>query len=167
MKKAGRGSIGAICPAFRKERQLLLSTLELLDEKDLSFRPSSSGRVRMLSVREILFHILDADRRLVDAGLHGRRFTKADFICDESASAIAAADTAALDLAGIRAALEASWGTIEQILRAPIETLERRIWPDKNLTLLAMLGDSLAHASSHRGQLWTYLELMGRVPPRA
>jgi uncharacterized damage-inducible protein DinB len=165
-KKARKPSIGAVYPLLAEERKLLMATLDAFDEDDMEFRPDADGGERSLSVREIFMHLVDADRRLVDYGLRGTRPTVPGFVCDESVSRIEEVTPPLLDRDGIRTALERSWSVIEGVLAWPAQKLTRRHSPENPVNLLTILGYALVHQAQHRGQLWTYLEMLGKVPPR-
>ncbi|MBD3162829.1 MAG: hypothetical protein GF346_10555 [Candidatus Eisenbacteria bacterium] len=165
MRKTRRESIGDAFPALRRERDLLLKTLEAFREEDLGFHPPAPAGVEMLDVRQIFLHVADADRRLLSEGIRGRGTIDAGFVCDESVARIASLGGGDLDRSGLRTRLEEAWKGIEGMLSWPAAALLRRGIEDRE-TLLGLLGFALIHRAQHRGQLWAYLEMLGRELPR-
>jgi len=166
MTRTRKETIRSVCPALAGERARLMATLDAFRDEEMDFRPDAPESAHPLSVREILMHIIDADHRLVDGGVRGVSFTNPEFVCDESFSRIAEVTVDQLDRAGIRAALEQSWRGVDAILDWPVEALQRKVTPESATSLFTLLSFAFMHISQHRGQLWTYLELLGRRPPR-
>lgn len=166
MTRTRKEKIRSVCPALVKERALLMATLDAFRDDEMDYRPETPGTIRPLSVREIFLHVVDADHRFVDGGVHGRTFTTPEFVCDESFSHIAEIAEGQPDRGGIRRALEQSWKGVEAILDWPVEALQRKVAPDNQNSLMALLTFAFLHHAQHRGQLWTYLEILGREPPR-
>ena len=166
MTRTRKEKIRSVCPALVKERALLMATLDVFRDDEMDYRPNAPEAIRPLSVREIFMHVVDADHRFVDGGVRGRKFTTPEFVCDESLSHIAEIVVDQPDRAGIRKALEQSWKGVEAILDWPVEALQRKVAPENQNTLMALLTFAFLHNAQHRGQLWTYLEMLGREPPR-
>ncbi len=166
MPRTSKEKIRSVCPALVKERALLMATLDAFRDDEMDYYPESAGAGHPLSVREILMHIIDADHRLVDGGVRGRSFSRPEFVCDESFSRIAEITETKLDRAGIRKALEHSWKGVEAILDWPVDALQRKVAPENKISLMTLLTFAFMHHAQHRGQLWTYLEVLGREPPR-
>lgn len=164
-RRTRKESIGDAFPALLRERDLLLRTLDAFAEEDLAFRPPAGSGAERLDVRQIFLHVADADRRLVGEGIRGSAEVEPRFVCDESVSRIGSLGGEDLDRAGLRARLEQSWRGIDGMLRWPAEALLRRGTEGRG-TLLGLLGYALIHRAQHRGQLWAYLEMLGRDLPR-
>jgi uncharacterized damage-inducible protein DinB len=166
-KRASKATIGSVYPLLAQERKLLMATLDAFSEEEMEYRPATGNGGTPLSVREVFLHLVDADRRLVEYGIRGSQPTLPGFVCDESASQIERIAQPELDREGIRTALERAWSVIEGILDWPAQALTRKHSPKNPTNLLTILGYALVHQAQHRGQLWAYLELLGKVPPRA
>jgi uncharacterized damage-inducible protein DinB len=166
MPRTRKDTIRAVCPALVKERALLMATLDAFRDDEMDFRPAVAGNVHTLSVREIFLHVVDADHRLVDGGVRGHAFTRPEFVCDESMSHIAEITEGQPDRAEVRRKLLQSWKGVEAILNWPIEALQRKAAPEGGDSLFTLLTFAFLHHAQHRGQLWTYLEVLGREPPR-
>jgi uncharacterized damage-inducible protein DinB len=167
MTRTRKNTIRALCPALVKEHQLLMATLDAFMDDEMDFRPEARGSTPSLTVREIFMHVVDADHRFVDGGVSGKVFTRPEFVCDESFATITRITEGQLDRAAIRQELELSWKGVEAILDWPVAALQRKISPENRNSLLTLMTFAFMHHAQHRGQLWTYLELLGRRPPRA
>ncbi|MBM3286178.1 MAG: DinB family protein [Candidatus Eisenbacteria bacterium] len=166
MKRTRKATIGMVCPALVRERALLAATLDSFRDDEMDYRPPAPEGSHLLSVREILMHIVDADKKFVEGAVGETAYPRPELICDESVSRLAAVTEGDRDSVGIRIALERSWKGVASILDWPAEALQGKPSPGDQNSLMTLLTFTFMHHAQHRGQLWTYLELLGRVPPR-
>ncbi|MDM7915685.1 MAG: DinB family protein [Candidatus Eisenbacteria bacterium] len=162
MKRIKGETIASVFASMIQERRLLISALDAFRDEDLDFRPVTPKPAHLLSVREIFLHLIDADRRLVENAIEGRDLHLRYSVCDESASVLMNLTREIVDREGIRKALKASWRGVERILSRPASALLQKPAPDHPTSLLTLLGFAQTHAAHHRGQLLTYLALLGR-----
>ncbi len=146
---------------FEMVHGVTLRAIAAFDDKDLDFRPIAAMR----TPKQLVFHIYSQERRLAEAALTGR-FTMEE--ANRSNPEAATAEIAALAKAGdVRAFAESCHQVAESILAAMSEEdLNRRVEsPMGTYPAWRFFDFAYDEHWHHRGQLYTYLRLLGKEPP--
>lgn len=155
--------VAARCDYFNAVHGITRRAIDAFSDADLSFRPAAGTR----SVRELIFHVYAQEKHLADAARAGSMtMDTADASNPESAAG--AAECARLTTVGDAGAFadscHRSFDTTFRALSG--EELSRPVpspfgaYPAWRY--LAFAYDEHWH---HRGQLYTYLRLLGKEPP--
>jgi uncharacterized damage-inducible protein DinB len=134
-----------------------------LGDDELGFQP----RPEMRTPRQLIFHIYAQEKLLAEAVQSGRMTTEALNGSNPEDAAVASQLAALRTIADVRAFAESCHQTAETIARAlSEEDLNRPVESPMGAypawRWLAFAYDEHWH---HRGQLYTYLRLLGKEPP--
>ena len=148
---------------FNMVHGVTLRAISTLDNEDLDFRPQPTMR----TPRELIFHIYSQEKLLAEAAQEGRFSPEAASRSNPEDQAGAAQCKALATVADARTYAEACHRTAEDIFRAMSEEqlarpVESPFGTYPSWQYFAFAYDEHWH---HRGQLYTYLRLLGKEPP--
>lgn len=149
--------------AFNLEHGITVRAIAVFGDQDLDFRP----RPGMRTPRELVFHIYAQEKALAEAAVQGR-FTPEHANRSNPEDPSTAADLAKLGtVADAVAYANACHQAAENIFRAMSEEDVARRIESPFGTYPAWRFFVFAHDEHwhHRGQLYTYLRLLGKEPP--
>lgn len=132
-------------------------------DDELGFRP----RPEMRTPRELIFHVYSQERLLAEAAQSGRMTMEAANGSSPEDAAASSDLTALVKVDDLRAFAERCHQTAETIARALSEEDLNRPVESPMGTFPAWQYFSFAYDElwHHRGQLYTYLRLLGKEPP--
>ena len=148
---------------FNMVHGVTIRAIKAMSDADLDFRPKPGMR----SPRELIFHIYAQERALAEAARDGR-FTPEMANASNSEDPANATAVAALATVGDAAAYaDGCHRTAEEILRSMSEDaiarpIDSPFGAYPSWRFLQFAHDEHWH---HRGQLYTYLRLLGKQPP--
>ncbi|HYR43695.1 MAG TPA: DinB family protein [Terriglobia bacterium] len=148
---------------FNMVHGVTLRAISALGDEDLDFRPRPSMR----SPKELIFHIYTQEKILADAARLGRFTAEAASRSNPEDKAVAAELKALATAEDLRAYAEACHHQAQSILNAmseedlirPVES------PFGTYPVWRYCEFGYDEHWHHRGQLYTYLRLLGKEPP--
>ena len=146
---------------FKMVHDVTRRAISAFDDSDLEFRPMAAMR----TPKELVFHIYSQERILAEAVREGR-FTMEE--ANSSNPEAATAEVAALATAAdVLAFAESCHRVAQEILEAMSEKeLVRRVEsPMGTYPAWRFFDFAYDEHWHHRGQLYTYLRLLGKEPP--
>ncbi|MCS6953058.1 MAG: DinB family protein [Bryobacterales bacterium] len=155
--------VATVLESWRSVRADTAQAVEDFPPSELDFRPAPE----VMSFRELALHILQAGHGLTGLLLEGvENFATPDFrerVKERGALVAADADARAL-AAALRESVETR---CQQLAQQPPEFFSHIVtrMDGQSVTRLEMLQFVKEHELSHRGQMFLYLRLKGRVPP--
>ncbi len=140
-----------------------LRAIGLLTDEELNFRPQPAMR----TPRELIFHIYTQERVLAEAARDGRFGMEQANLASPENGAVAAELKALRTVADVRRYAEACHQAAKDIVKAMsedqvIRPVESPFGTFPAWRYFAFINDEHWH---HRGQLYTYLRLLGKEPP--
>ena len=148
---------------FDMVHRVTLRAIGTFEDKDLDFRPRPGVR----TARELVFHIYAQEKALAEAAWAGT-FTSEAAAASSPEREAAAAELKRLNTVNdLRTYAEACHRAAEEILKAiPEEGLARRVEsPFGAFPAWRYFDFAYDEHWHHRGQLYTYLRLLGKEPP--
>ena len=148
---------------FNLVHGVTIRAIDTFTDSDLNFRPMPPMR----TPRELIFHIYAQERALAEAARDGRLTVEASSACNPEEPHGAAALASLETVADLKAYAEACHQTAEGIFRAMTEEDVTRPVEGPFGTVPAWQYFAFAYDEHwhHRGQLYTYLRLIGKEPP--
>lgn len=148
---------------FNLVHGVTIRAIDTFSDGDLNFRPVPAVR----TPRELIFHIYAQERSLAEAARDGR-FTIEAAAASTPEEPTAAATLASLEtVADLKAYAEACHGTADSIFKSMsdedvVRAVEGPFGTFPAWRYFVFAYDEHWH---HRGQLYTYLRLLGKEPP--
>lgn len=148
---------------FNLVHGVTVRAIDSFTDSDLDFRPMAPMR----TPRELIFHIYAQERALAEAVRDGRLTVEASSACNPEEPNGAAALASLTSVADLKAYAEACHQTAEAIVRNLSDEDVGRFVEGPFGTLPAWKYFVFAYDEHwhHRGQLYTYLRLLGKEPP--
>ena len=148
---------------FNMVHHVTIRAIGAFAEEELEFRP----RPLMRTPRELIFHIYSQEKLLAEAAQQGRFTLEAANRANPEDEAGAAALKALVTVSDMQAYAEACHQAAEEIFRAMSEEEIARPVESPFGTYPAWAYFNFAYDEHwhHRGQLYTYLRLLGKEPP--
>jgi uncharacterized damage-inducible protein DinB len=148
---------------FRMAHGVTLRAIATLRDEDLEFRP----RPTMRTPKELIFHIYTQEKILAEAVRQGRITAEAANRSNPEAEAVAVELQALATVSDVKAYAEACHQAAENILGAMSEDeLARPVESPFGIYPAWRYFDfGYDEHWHHRGQLYTYLRLLGKEPP--
>jgi len=148
---------------FNMVHGITVRALGTLSDDDLNFRP----RPGMRTPRELIYHIYTQEKLLAEAAQQGRFTMEAAEASNPEGGAGAAGLKALTTVSDARAYAEACHQAAERIFTAmPEEHLTRPVEsPFGTFPAWRYFAFGYDEHWHHRGQLYTYIRLLGKEPP--
>lgn len=148
---------------FNLVHAVTVRAIDTFIDSDLDFRPMPAMR----TPRELIFHIYAQERLLAEAARDGRLTVETANASSPEEPPGAAALASLQTVADLKAYAEACHQTAEGIYRSMSEEDVRRPIEGPFGTFPAWQYFAFAYDEHwhHRGQLYTYLRLLGKEPP--
>lgn len=148
---------------FNLVHGVTIRAIDTFTDSDLNFRPMPTMR----TPRELIFHIYAQERLLAEAARDGRFTLEAANASTPEQPSGAAASASLETVADLKAYAEACHQTAEGIFRSMSDDDVARPIEGPFGTYPAWQYFAFAHDEHwhHRGQLYTYLRLLGKEPP--
>jgi uncharacterized damage-inducible protein DinB len=148
---------------FNMVHGVTLRAISAFSDAELAFRPAPSMR----SPRELIFHIYSQERMLAEGARQGRISTEAANASNPEADPGAAACATLVTVSDARAFAESCHRVAEETFRAMSDdalnrAVESPFGTYPSWQYFAFAYDEHWH---HRGQLYSYLRLLGKEPP--
>jgi uncharacterized damage-inducible protein DinB len=148
---------------FNMVHGVTLRAIAALDDKDLEFRPQPTMR----TPKELIFHIYAQEKILAEAARQGRFDAEAANRSNPEAETVAVELKALATVGDVRAYAEACHqfavnilgAMSEEDLTCPVES------PFRTYPAWRYFDFGYDEHWHHRGQLYTYLRLLGKEPP--
>ena len=156
-------SFSAQCEYFNMVHGVTLRAIDAFSDKDLDFRPQPLMR----TPRELIFHVYSQETILAEAARQGRFTAEAASRSSPEDQAGAAELQALVTVNDLRTYAEACHQAAQAIFSAMSETELNRPVESPFGTFPAWRYFAFAYDEHwhHRGQLYTYLRLLGKQPP--
>src|SRR5688572_16770966 len=148
---------------FSMVHRVTLRAIATLGDKGLEFRPQPTMR----TAKELIFHIYTQEKTLAEAAKRGRLTAEAADRSNPESETVVGELKALATVSDVQAYAEACHQMAENTLRAMSEDdLVRPVEsPFGSYPALRYLDFAYDEHWHHRGQLYTYLRLLGKEPP--
>ena len=148
---------------FNRVHGVTVRAIDTFNDGDLNFRPVPAVR----TPRELIFHIYAQERLLAEAVRDGRLTMEAASASTPEEPSGAATLASLQSVADLKAYAEACHQTAEYIVKSMSDEDVKRPVEGPFGTLPAWQYFTFAYDEHwhHRGQLYTYLRLLGKEPP--
>lgn len=159
----GKSELLAKLEYFKMVHGVTLRAIATLRDEDLEFRPQPTMR----NPKELIFHIYTQEKILAEAVQQGQFTAEAANRSNPEAEAVAAELQALATVSDVKAYADACHQVAENILEAMSEDQLARPVESPFGTYPAWRYFDFWYDEHwhHRGQLYTYLRLLGKEPP--
>lgn len=158
-----RATFAILHQYFDSVHSVTMKAIDALSDADLDFRPKPGMR----TPRELLFHIYSQEKILAEAAREGQLTAEAAGRSNPEEQAAASDVKALVTVDDVRAYAQACHQSAQTIFSLMAETelnqpIESPFGKMPAWRFLAFAYDEHWH---HRGQIYTYLRLLGKEPP--
>jgi uncharacterized damage-inducible protein DinB len=158
-----RQTFSTLCEYFNMVHSITLRAIDAFTDRDLDFRPKPDMR----TPRELIFHVYSQERILAEAARQGKFTAEAASRSSPEEQAGAAELQALVTLNDLRTYARACHQTAQSIFSLMAESqlnhpVESPLGTYPAWRYFAFAYDEHWH---HRGQIYTYLRLLGKAPP--
>jgi len=156
-------TFSALCEYFKTVHSITLRAIDAFTDRDLDFRP----KPEMRTPRELIFHVYSQEKILAEAAQQGRFTAEAASRSSPEEQAGAAELQALVTVDDLKTFVQACHQTAQSIFSRMSESQLNHPVPSPFGTYSAWRYFAFAYDEHwhHRGQIYTYLRLLGKEPP--